>query len=163
MLFFVFIIGIALDQTIECTINKYGKSHGGINGRLSENAINQWIDSFAFRALASTVMHELCDIETVQNSVDSHVECRVKRREIDATDLNMIIESLRREDLFTMKNAYCRKLRSGLVFHEEIVDSICSLHERGLEAMGKYINERLIETTAKVDIDAPLKALPRLR
>jgi len=157
-----FYLGIALDQTIECTINKYGKSHGGIDGRFDEKTINQWVDSFAFRALASSVMHELCELETDRNSLDSHAECTPHRQEVDENDLITIMKNLRVEELFTSKNTHCRKLRSGMLFHEDIIENVCTLNERGSEALTKYIDERLIDKIGKIDIDAPLKAMPRL-
>jgi hypothetical protein len=115
-----------------------------------------------FCALASTVMHELCEIETDGNSIDSHAECTPQRQGFDQEDLTLIIRNLRSEDLFNMKNDRCRKLRSGMIFHEDIINSVCALHERGTDALEKYITERLTSTTKKVEIDAPLKAMPRL-
>lgn len=155
-------IDIALDQTIECTMNKYGKSHGGIDGRFSGQTVEQWMNSFSFRALASAVMHEICQMETAGNSIDSHVECAPNRQEIDHQDLTLIIRSLRSENVFSMKNSHCTKLRSGMIIHKDIVESICSLNERGTEALLKYIDERLINKPNKIDVDAPLKAIPRL-
>jgi hypothetical protein len=155
-------IDIALDQTIECTINKYGKSHGGIDGRFSEQTIDQWINSFSFRALASAVMHEVCHLETAENSIDSHVECAPHRQEIDHQDLTIIIRTLRSENLFSMRNSQCTKLQSGIVIHKDIIESICTLDTRGTEALFKYIDERMTNKANKIDIDAPLKAMPRL-
>lgn len=151
-----------MDQTIECTINKYGKSQGGIDGRFKEETINQWINSFSFRALASTVMHEICQMETEENSIDSHVECSPQRQDLDHRDLNLIIKSLENEDLFSMKNSQCRKLRSGMLIHMDIVDSICTLYDRGAEALIKYIDERLLNKVGQVNIDAPLTTMHRL-
>ena len=106
-------------------------------------------------------MHEICQLQTAGNSIDSHVECAPQRQDLDDQDLTIIIRSLRSEDLFTMKNSQYRKLRSGMLFHKDIIDSICTLHERGSEALVKYIDERLIDKTGKIDVDAPLKAMPR--
>lgn len=122
----------------------------------------QWVNSFAFRALASTVLHELCEIETDGNSIDSHIECGPQRQAIDQDDLTIIMRNLRSEDLFNMKNSHCRKVRSGMIFHADIVNSVCTLVQRGTEALEKYIAERLSDGTRKIEIDAPLKAMPRL-
>ena len=155
-------LAIALDQTIECTINKHGKSRGGIDGRFDDRTIDTWVNSFAFRALASTVMHEICQLETAGNSIDSHAECSPHRQELDENDLVTIVRSLRGEDLFDTKNLHCCKLRSGLIFHQDITESVCSLHERGSEALMKYIDDRLVNKVNKTPIDAPLKAMLRL-
>ena len=61
-----------------------------------------------------------------------------------------------------MKHSECRKLQSGALFHKDIIENICTLHERGYEALVKYIDERLIDKTGKIDVDTPLKAIPRL-
>ncbi|CAF4469486.1 unnamed protein product, partial [Didymodactylos carnosus] len=50
---------IALDQTIECSINKFGKGCGGISGRFSHDLIDEWANSFAYRALLTTAAYEL--------------------------------------------------------------------------------------------------------
>ena len=122
----------------------------------------EWVNSFAFRALASTVIHELCEIENDGNSIDSHAECGPARQDIDQNDLTMIMRNLRSEDLFNMKNSQCRKLRSGMIFHADIINSICTLHQRGTEALEKYIAERLTDGPKRIEIDTPLKAMPRL-
>ncbi|CAF1288798.1 unnamed protein product, partial [Didymodactylos carnosus] len=44
-------VNIALDQTIECSINKFGKGHGGISRRFSHDLIDEWVNTFAYRAL----------------------------------------------------------------------------------------------------------------
>ncbi|CAF1624401.1 unnamed protein product, partial [Adineta ricciae] len=134
---------IALDQMIECTINKHGKGKGGITGRLNEEAIQNWTDSFAFRALASSTLHETCGIETDTNSIDSHVECSPNRKALDDGDLSMIIKK-------------CR-----LVFHDDIIMNITSFYERGHDVFITFINERLITKT--IPVDAPLKAMPLLK
>jgi hypothetical protein len=159
---FSFTLAIALDQTIECTINKYGKSRGGIDGRFDDKTIDQWVNSFAFRALASTVMHEICQLETAGNSIDSHVECSPHRQELDDNDLTTIVRNLRGEDIFDTKELHCSKLRSGMIFHEDIIESVCSLYERGSEALMEYIDDRLVDKVDKIPIDAPLKAMARL-
>jgi hypothetical protein len=107
-------------------------------------------------------MHEICQIQTAGNSIDSHAECTPQRQDLDDQDLNIIIRSLRSEDLFTMKNSQCRKLQSGALFHKDIIENICTLHERGCEALIKYIDERLIDKSGKIDVDTPLKAMSRL-
>ncbi|CAF1066491.1 unnamed protein product [Adineta steineri] len=60
---FLFIIGIALDQSIECSINLHGKSHGLISGKRNNDSIDAWIHSFSFRAVLTDALHEICSIE----------------------------------------------------------------------------------------------------
>ncbi|CAF4064432.1 unnamed protein product [Rotaria sp. Silwood2] len=152
---------IALDQMIECTINKHGKSKGGISGLLNEEAINTWTDSFAFRALITSNLHEICGLETDDNSMEAHVECLQNRKISDDGDLSMIVKKLRKENIFTMVNVKCHKLQSGLIIHDDIISSITSLYERGEKALNTFIYERLI--TKVVPVDIPLKAMPLLK
>ncbi|CAF3938297.1 unnamed protein product [Rotaria sp. Silwood1] len=152
---------IALDQTIECTINKYGKGSGGINGRQDEQSISNWTHSFAFRSLLSSTLHEICGVETHRNSIDSHIECSPNRKAVDEQDLSIIVKSLRNENIFTSTNKKCHKILSGLIIHDDIIENITSSYERGEQYLSIYINERLVHK--KVPIDAPLRTTPSLK
>ncbi|CAF3390230.1 unnamed protein product, partial [Rotaria sp. Silwood2] len=152
---------IALDQTIECTINKYGKGSGGINGRQDEQSISNWTHSFAFRSLLSSTLHEICGIETHRNSIDSHIECSPNRKAVDDQDLSIIVKLLRNENIFTSTNKKCHKILSGLIIHDDIIENITSSYERGEQYLSIYINERLVHK--KVPIDAPLRTIPSLK
>ncbi|CAF1484646.1 unnamed protein product, partial [Didymodactylos carnosus] len=152
---------IALDQTIECTINKFGKGHGGISGRFNPDLIDTWNNSFAFRALLTTATHEICQLETSHNSIDSHAECTPQRQAADDEDLTIIISKLKQEKLFVSDSLNCRKLLSGKIIHNDIINNICSSFEQGVQALTAYIDERLVNQT--VAIDKPLKAMFRLK
>lgn len=101
-------------------------------------------------------------METSSNSIDSHVECHPDRQAFDHADLMVLVKALRSENLFDQENQQCRKLRSGLIFHDDIIENICTLRERGVDALKKYIDERLTDRVDKVNIDAPLPAMTRL-
>ncbi|CAF1309847.1 unnamed protein product, partial [Didymodactylos carnosus] len=143
---------IAMDQTIECTINKVGKGYGGISGRFDEQSIDTWTKSFAFRALLSTVTCEIASLETSKNEIASHLECQPNRSAIDNKDLTTIISKLRPEKLFESENQHCRKLLSGKIIHEDIVDNICSSFEKGLDALKTYTQERLVTKSVALDL-----------
>ena len=83
---------MTLDQIIECTINKCGKCSGGISSRFSQQAIDNWANSFAFRALLSNNLYELCGIETNHDSFHSHTECLPNRKAIDEQYLSFILK-----------------------------------------------------------------------
>ncbi|CAF0764722.1 unnamed protein product [Didymodactylos carnosus] len=151
---------IAMDQTIECTINKLGKGSGGISGRFSQELIDVWTNSFTYRSLMTGVTHEIAGLETANNTIDSHAECTPRRLEVDDEDLTTIICKLTEENLFTCENEHCRKLLSGKIIHDDIIDNICTSYERGLEALKTYIQERFVMKL--VQINMPLKAMRRL-
>ncbi|CAF3634152.1 unnamed protein product [Rotaria sp. Silwood1] len=152
---------IALDQFIECTINKHGKGKGGINGRFDEEAINNWTNSFAFHALAASTLHEIYSIETDNNFMDAHVECSPNRQLLDDNDLSIIIKKLRPENLFTMAHVECGRIQSDLVIHDDIISNITSLHEFGEQALSLFIHERIIQQ--QVPVDALLKTITFLK
>ncbi|CAF1476669.1 unnamed protein product, partial [Didymodactylos carnosus] len=152
---------IAMDQTIECTINKHGKSHGGISGRFNEQSINNWTNSFAYRAILSTVTNEIAGLETSKNTIDSHIECQPNRVQVDNEDLSTIVSKLNEENLFSFQHQHCRILSSGELIHGDIINNICSSFERGLEALKTYTEQRLVNKS--VTLDEPLRAMRRLR
>ncbi|CAF1098692.1 unnamed protein product, partial [Didymodactylos carnosus] len=152
--------GIALDQSIECSINKLGKGHGGISGKFHESTIDNWINSFSYRALLTSVLHEICGLETTNNNLNSHLECTPTRQAIDETDLAILLKVLKSEHLFSPSSSHARKLLSGKIIHEDIILNICTSFDRGQEALSTYIKERLIDKTVR--FEEPLKAMLRL-
>ncbi|CAF1502366.1 unnamed protein product [Adineta steineri] len=151
---------IALDQTIECSINKHGKSHGGISGKFTDDTIDVWANSFAYRAVLTSVLHEICDIETEHNSIDCHIECTPQRQEKDNHELNVLLMKLKQEDIFSSANQF-RKLLSGKIIHDDIIFNITSCFTRGEQAMMTFIMDRLVNKT--VNYEEPLKAILRLK
>ncbi|CAF4699952.1 unnamed protein product [Rotaria socialis] len=154
-------LSIALDQMIEYVVNKRRQRKGSIIGRLSEESINNWTDSFAFRAITAFTLHDICELETDNNSMNSHTECLPNRQDLDDDDLFMILKNLRQENLFTLTNVEFRKVRSGLVIHDDILSNITSLYEGGEKALTTFINERLLKKV--VPVDAALKTIRLLK
>ncbi|CAF3650673.1 unnamed protein product [Rotaria sp. Silwood1] len=152
---------IALDQTIESSINKYGKSHGGISGKFTNDTIDVWTNSFADRATLSSILHEIYEVETHANSLDSHIESTPERQMKDNKDLRIILMKLKQEEIFSSNAPQFRKLFSGKIIHDDIINSITSSFVRGEEAMRSYIVDRLINKTIK--IDEPLTTMTFLK
>ncbi|CAF3338357.1 unnamed protein product [Rotaria socialis] len=146
---------------IEYVVNKRRQRKGSIIGRLSEESINNWTDSFAFRAITAFTLHDICELETDNNSMNSHTECLPNRQDLDDDDLFMILKNLRQENLFTLTNVEFRKVRSGLVIHDDILSNITSLYEGGEKALTTFINERLLKKV--VPVDAALKTIRLLK
>ncbi|CAF2191690.1 unnamed protein product [Rotaria magnacalcarata] len=157
----VFILGIALDQTIESTINKDGKSHGGISGKFTNESIDVWAKSFSFRAMLSSICHEICKIETNSNSVDSHNECGSSRQVYDNYELQQMLIKLKQEDIFGVHTVQFRKLLSGKIIHHDIIENITTSFIRGEEAMLNYIEDRLVKKN--IDISTTLKGMRFLK
>jgi hypothetical protein len=116
---------IALDQTIEATINKMGKGHGGITGRCSIDSIETWSNSFTFRSLLSTVTSELAGVESSYNSIESHIECSPTRMQADHVDLQILLDKLIDENLFSLDTNEVTQIFTGKIIHSDIIKSIC--------------------------------------
>ncbi|CAF0971868.1 unnamed protein product [Didymodactylos carnosus] len=89
---------IAVDQTIKCTINKYGKGRGGTTDHFNMHLIDKWTQSFAFRSLLSNITSEICGYETESNNIDSHLGCSPNRIVVDQNDLLLILSKLKPEN-----------------------------------------------------------------
>jgi hypothetical protein len=116
---------IALDQTIEVTINKTGKGHGGITGRCSTDSIDIWSNSYTFRSLLSTITCELAGVESTLNSIESHIECSPTRMQADHVDLQIILNKLVDEKLFSCDTNNVTQIFTGKIIHQDIIESIC--------------------------------------
>ncbi|CAM4964899.1 unnamed protein product [Rotaria socialis] len=119
---------IALDQTIEVTINKMGKGHGGITGRCSTDLIDVWSESYAFRSMLSTITSELAGVESASNSIESHIECSSSRMSSDHVDLQIILNKLVDEKLFSLDTD----------------------NKLGAVALKGYIHDRLVNCTTSL-------------
>ncbi|CAF1391579.1 unnamed protein product [Rotaria sordida] len=101
------------------------------------------------------------EIETHANSLDSHIESTPERQMKDNKDLRIILMKLKQEEIFSSNAPQFRKLFSGKIIHDDIINNITNSFARGEEAMRSYIVDRLINKTIK--IDEPLKAIMFLK
>lgn len=154
------LVDIGLDQAIECSINKFGKSHGGISGHFSDIAIDIWCNSFGYRADLSRTLHEICGMSSNVDTLDAHLECSPNQQATDSEDLSIILTKLKKEQIFDVSVQQCRKLSSGRVIHDEIIDDICDLTRRGHLELIKFTENRLIHN--REGIDDTIKKMPRL-
>ncbi|CAF4162514.1 unnamed protein product [Rotaria magnacalcarata] len=113
---------IALDQTIEYSINKYGKDLGGISGNLSCSSIDIWCRSLAFRSMPSSI-------------VNAH----------DNKDLPIITNALHEENIFNKNNAHVRQIMNDKVIHEKIIANVVTMYERGLQGMHSFLQDWYVD------------------
>ncbi|CAF4865364.1 unnamed protein product [Rotaria sp. Silwood1] len=154
---------IALDQTIEVTINKMGKGHGGITGRCSMESIDIWSKSYTFRSLLSTVASELAGIESNINSMESHVECSQTRMESDHVDLQIILDRLIDEKLFSLDTNDVTQIFTGKVIHSDIIESNCVSRIIGAEKLKEFIHERLVNCSTPLSATLNASSLLHIR
>ncbi|CAF4137062.1 unnamed protein product, partial [Rotaria magnacalcarata] len=154
---------IALDQTIEVTINKMGKGHGGITGRCSTDLIDIWSESYAFRSILSTITSELAGVESTSNSIESHIECSSSRMLSDHVDLQIILNKLVDEKLFSLDTDYVTQLFTGKIIHRDIIESNCQSRKLGAIALKGYIHDRLVNCTTSLSQTLHASSLLRIR
>ena len=108
----------------------------------------------------TSVLHEFCQIETENNNIDSHIECTPSRQAKDNQELTILLTKLKEDEIFSSTSNQFRKLLSGKIVHDDIIDNISTSFVRGEEALSTYIKDRLINKTVK--IDDLLRAMYRL-
>lgn len=111
--------------------------------------------------MLSSTVNEIAGIEKTNNSINAHVECSFSRMMQDSKDLSIIIKALNEENLFRTDSIDVRKIMNGKIIHEKIIQNVVSMHERGLERMQSFIQERYIDRS--VNIADRLSAMPRLK
>ncbi|CAF3137029.1 unnamed protein product [Rotaria socialis] len=152
---------IAMDQTIEVTINKAGKGQGGISGRYDKDMIDIWCKSFSYRSLLSTITCELAEYETENNNIDAHIECTPSRLEADEHDFGTLLMILVKERLFTCDEETVTQLFSGQQFKSIIIDDILGYILRGQVAIEEFVKERLVNCSTPCQ--ATLKKMKLLK
>lgn len=118
---------------------------GGISGKFTDETINVWCQSFAFRSVLSSITNEIAAVERENNTIDAHAECGPSRLMQDDQDLAIILERFLDEDLFGEKSTQVRKMMNGKIIDQVIIDNVAQLYDRGLEAMYVFILERYVD------------------
>lgn len=120
-------------------------SSGGISGKFSDETVNVWCESFAFRSVLSSITNEIAAVERENNTIDAHAECGPSRRIQDDHDLTIILERFLDEDLFGEASRQVRTMMNGKIIDQMIIDNVTQLYDRGLEAMYVFILERYVD------------------
>ncbi|CAF1392749.1 unnamed protein product, partial [Didymodactylos carnosus] len=152
---------IALDQAIECSINKAGKGHGGISGNFDSKLVEVWCKSYSFRSLLSPITSDIANYETSKSNIDGHIEYTATRMKVDDYYLKLILSKLIPENLFKCNNSHVTQLITGKYIHDDIIKSVCSYKQNGLDALKQYMDQRLIHKT--VPLSTPLKDIKTLK
>ncbi|CAF4057464.1 unnamed protein product, partial [Rotaria sordida] len=152
---------IALDQAIECSINKYGNGRGGISEKFNHDTTEVWCKSFAFRSMLSSITNDIACIEKTNNAIDAHAECSFFRMMQDNKDLSIITKALIEENLFNQDNVHVTKIMNGKIIHEKIIENVVTMYERGLQRTNVFIQERYIDHS--VNIEDRLSAMIRYK
>ena len=139
---------VAVDQTIEQTINCDTKSKGGIIGfSLNKAAVQRWVLTSHERAAVTQVCREMSGSHGVndreQGVVKEMGKARLSRDEEDVckvqSTLNTWINPFAQSD----SDEICH-LASGATASEHLEQDLLTAHDRGKEAAMAYIQKRLV-------------------
>ena len=89
--------------------------------------------------MLSAIFHEICQIETEKNSVESHIACTDTRQQYDNQELHTLLTKLKKEEIFSPNIIQFRKLLSGKIVHNDIIENISTSFVCGQKAMLNYI------------------------
>ncbi len=67
----------------------------------------------------------MAGVESTYNSIDGHIECSPTRMQADHVDLQIILDKLGEEKLFTLCTNNVTQIFTGKIIHPDIIESIC--------------------------------------
>ena len=143
---------VAVDQTIEQTVNKNAKSKGGIIGfSLKQGAVQRWLMTAHERAAVIDKCRSMTGL-TAQTTTHKDESClRIAQDEQDVQKVKQVIESwvnpfLPSEDMSS--------LASGYIAGEVTKKDMLKARDTGNTALQNFCRERIV--TTEVDFFKPL-------
>ncbi len=146
----------AVDITIEQTINRHAKSHGGIIG-FSRNyaAYDRWCTTRHHRAGYLNATLELADMNPQDSS--SHKDTRKAEIVHSEADVQKVVDAIGNFiDPFAVPDKdslYC--ISSGAPVSKSVENDLLTAGDTGKQAFGRFVQERFVERSAS--FHAPIK------
>lgn len=147
---------VAVDQTIEQTLNRDSKTSGGIVGiSLNQGAVQRWVLTAHDRARTLQICRKMAGMYDAQNQ--HHKETSSSRLKRDEGDVKKVMDTIE-----SWVNPYETKnttdslinIASGVKANDDITEDILSAEKKGAEAFTSFVQERLCSSQA--DLYAPL-------
>ena len=148
----------AVDQTIEQTINRHAKSHGGIIG-FSRNfaAYYRWCVTRHMRGSFLAAAMELAGMTDEEET--NHKDTRPSEIRKTEEDVQKLLESFQNFsspfDTDERKALFC--LSSGKPAPPEVMEDLLECEQRGISAFNNFVQQRLMEKS--VSFHSPMKKL----
>ncbi|XP_048586106.1 uncharacterized protein LOC125568273 [Nematostella vectensis] len=143
---------LAVDQTIEQTINCDTKSKGGIIGfTVNKSAVQRWILTSHERAEVTQNCREMTGCSRIESEfgVKETGKARMARDEADVQSVVSLLTNW--SNTFAAEDdAYLFHIDSGLTVPEPVTQGILGAYDKGRQASKAYIKERLINSTGSV-------------
>jgi hypothetical protein len=139
---------VASDQALEQTINREGKSQGGVVGfTLRKGALTRWLMTRHVTTAYVDAMKELCDTDAKGQKV--HQEHGASRTERDERDIQKIMEAVeQRQNPFDLESIpeELINIASGQVASEKVAKGLSSFLQDGAKQNAVFIEERLAKS-----------------
>ncbi|CAF1111809.1 unnamed protein product [Didymodactylos carnosus] len=140
---------LALDEAIECTINRESKSKSGISGKMDDDRLHSYYRSSSLGAKMLRTVEELLSIE--ENGSEMNIENTFSRIQRDISDLKIIINSIKINPFMINNNTSFMRLSTGIIVPDDVVKEILNAGALGAEQSLEFITKRLIEKSMKYD------------
>ncbi|CAF4364559.1 unnamed protein product, partial [Didymodactylos carnosus] len=134
---------LALDEAIECTINRGSKSKCGISGKMDDDRLHSYYRSSSLGAKMLRTVEELLSIE--ENGSEMNIENIFSRIQRDNSDLKIIINSIKINPFMINNNTSFMRLSTGIIVPDDVVKEILNAGTLGAEQSLEFITKRLIE------------------
>ena len=139
---------VASDQALEQTINREGKSQGGVVGfTLRKGALTRWLMTRHVTTAYVDAMKELCDTDAKGQKV--HQEHGASRTERDERDIQKIMEAVeQRQNPFDLESIpeELINIASVQVASEKVAKGLSSFLQDGAKQNAVFIEERLAKS-----------------
>lgn len=140
---------VATDQALEQTVNRDGKSKGGVIGlTLRKGALTRWLKTRHVTAEYVESFTTLCNTKTRTNS--SHPELAKSRLMKDEEDVSKIVEYLSQcQNPFDLDSvpAELMNISTGQVASEGVRKSLTNCLKLGKQKMNDFIQKRIVQST----------------
>ena len=150
---------VAVDQTIEQTINRDTKSKGGIVGfSLNKGAVQRWLITSHERAAITQACRQMAGLSATNE--ESVIKEKGKTRmSVDENDVKKVQSTLNNwVNPFVPSDTddLCH-LASGMTASKKVEEDLLRAHDKGTEAVTTFIRKRL--TTTEVSFYDPIPKL----
>ncbi len=139
---------VATDQALEQTINREGKSQGGVVGfTLRKGALTRWLMTRHVMTAYVDAMKELCD--TDDQSPKAHKEHGASRMDRDERHIQKIMEAVeQRQNPFDLDSIpeELINIASGQVASEKVAKDLSSFLQDGAKQNAIFIEQRLAKS-----------------
>ncbi|KAI4829100.1 hypothetical protein KUCAC02_023162 [Chaenocephalus aceratus] len=141
-------VALATDQALEQTINREGKSQGGVVGfTLRKAALTRWLMIRHVTTAYVDAMKDLCDTDA--KGPKAHREHGASRMDRDEGDIQKIMEAVEQKqnpfDLDSIPEELIN-IASGQVASEKVAKELSSFLQDGAEQNAIFIEQRLAKS-----------------